>query len=104
MLIVLSPAKTLDLETPPSTTLQSRPEFIAHSARLIDTLRAFSADQVGHLMDISSALSTLNVARYAAVKAIANPEKLKAFTVAGYAFDEHDSDQTTWLFRRRVEP
>jgi uncharacterized protein len=44
------------------------------------------------------------LARYAAAKAITDPEKLKAFTVAGYAFEKYTSDQKTWIFQRRVEP
>lgn len=65
MLIVLSPAKSLDLETPPSTQLHTRPDFLDHSAQLIERLRTFSPAEVGELMDLSDALSALNVARYA---------------------------------------
>jgi cytoplasmic iron level regulating protein YaaA (DUF328/UPF0246 family) len=65
MLIVLSPAKSLDLETPPTTTLHSKPDFLEHSAQLIEHLRKFSPAEVGSLMDISDSLSALNVARYA---------------------------------------
>ncbi|NRR33716.1 peroxide stress protein YaaA [Oxalobacteraceae bacterium] len=65
MLIVLSPAKSLDLETPPTTTLQTQADFLDHSAQLIERLREFSPAEVGSLMDISDALSSLNVARYA---------------------------------------
>ena len=65
MLIVLSPAKSLDLETPPTTTLHSTPDFLDHSAQLIERMRQFSPSEVGSLMGISDALSALNVARYA---------------------------------------
>ena len=65
MLIVLSPAKSLDLETPPTTSLHSTPDFLDHSAQLIERMRQFSPAEVGSLMDISDALSSLNVARYA---------------------------------------
>ncbi|MCC7644382.1 MULTISPECIES: peroxide stress protein YaaA [unclassified Janthinobacterium] len=65
MLIVLSPAKSLDLETPPTTSLHSTPDFLAHSAQLIARMRQFSPAEVGSLMGISDALSALNVARYA---------------------------------------
>lgn len=65
MLIVLSPAKSLDLYTPPTTKLHTTPDFIDHSAQLIEVLRGYSPAQVGELMDISDALSVLNVARYA---------------------------------------
>ncbi|MFA9217508.1 MAG: peroxide stress protein YaaA [Sphingomonadaceae bacterium] len=65
MLIVLSPAKSLDLETPPTTKLSSQPAFLDHSTQLIERLRAFSPAELGQLMDLSDALSTLNVTRYA---------------------------------------
>jgi uncharacterized protein len=65
MLIVLSPAKSLDLETPATTTLHTTPDFLDHSARLIERLRQFSPAEVGSLMTISDALASLNVARYA---------------------------------------
>ncbi|RFP13800.1 MULTISPECIES: peroxide stress protein YaaA [unclassified Duganella] len=65
MLIVLSPAKSLDLETPPTTKLHSQPDFLDHSAQLIARLREFSPVQIGELMDLSDNLSALNVARYA---------------------------------------
>lgn len=65
MLIVLSPAKSLDLETPVTTKLVSQPDFLDQSALLIDRLREFSPHQVGELMDLSDKLASLNVGRYA---------------------------------------
>ncbi|OYO27990.1 peroxide stress protein YaaA [Janthinobacterium sp. PC23-8] len=65
MLIVLSPAKSLDLETPPTTSLHSTPDFLDYSAQLIERMRQFSPAEVGSLMGISDALASLNVARYA---------------------------------------
>ena len=65
MLIVLSPAKSLDFETPPTTKLQSTPDFLDRSSQLIDVLRGYSPLQLGALMDLSDTLSALNVARYA---------------------------------------
>ncbi len=65
MLIVLSPAKSLDLETPPTTKLHTKPAFLDRSADLIDVLRGYSPGQLSELMGISDALSVLNVGRYA---------------------------------------
>jgi cytoplasmic iron level regulating protein YaaA (DUF328/UPF0246 family) len=65
MLIVLSPAKSLDLDTPVTTNIRTEPDFLDHSAQLIERLRQFSPAQLGQLMDLSDALSTLNVTRYA---------------------------------------
>ncbi|MFC0251725.1 peroxide stress protein YaaA [Massilia consociata] len=65
MLIVLSPAKSLDLESPSTTSHHSTPEFIGHAAELIAVLRQYSPGQIAELMDLSDALSVLNVSRYA---------------------------------------
>jgi cytoplasmic iron level regulating protein YaaA (DUF328/UPF0246 family) len=65
MLIVLSPAKTLDYETPPTTAAHTVPDFIPHSAQLVDILKRHSPAQIGELMSISDALATLNANRFA---------------------------------------
>ncbi|GGI16494.1 peroxide stress protein YaaA [Oxalicibacterium faecigallinarum] len=65
MLIVLSPAKTLDYDTPAHTDVSTKPDFIKRSAELIDILRQHSPSQIGSLMKISDQLATLNVNRYA---------------------------------------
>lgn len=69
MLFLLSPAKTLDYETPvPAsvTRLATEPLNIDRAAELITTLRRQSAAQVARLMDLSPKLAQLNVDRYAA--------------------------------------
>ncbi|NEX59812.1 peroxide stress protein YaaA [Noviherbaspirillum galbum] len=65
MLIVLSPAKTLDYDTPPVTDEKTLPEFIPQAAELIEVLRKLSAADVASLMDVSDSIATLNVARFA---------------------------------------
>lgn len=65
MLIVLSPAKTLDYETPLTTTSNAKPDFRKQSAELIEVLRTLSPAEIGSLMTISDPLAALNVARYA---------------------------------------
>jgi cytoplasmic iron level regulating protein YaaA (DUF328/UPF0246 family) len=69
MLFLLSPAKTLDYETPaPADVLAraTRPAFAARAAALVEVLRAKTPAQVASLMSLSDALAQLNVARYAA--------------------------------------
>jgi cytoplasmic iron level regulating protein YaaA (DUF328/UPF0246 family) len=65
MLIVLSPAKSLDFETRPTTKLTTTPDMLERSSALIDVLRGYSPGQLAELMDLSDSLSVLNVARYA---------------------------------------
>lgn len=66
MLIVLSPAKTLDFTTPPNTDKHSLPQFLGRSAELIKILRRYAPAQIASLMRISDPLAALNAERYAA--------------------------------------
>jgi cytoplasmic iron level regulating protein YaaA (DUF328/UPF0246 family) len=65
MLMVLSPAKTLDYESPLTTDVHTLPDFIPRSAELITTLRDKSPSEISSLMQISDPLAQLNVSRYA---------------------------------------
>ena len=65
MLIVLSPAKSLDLDTPSPTQEHTLPDFAKRAAALVKVLRKLSPGQVGELMHLSDPLSVLNVGRYA---------------------------------------
>jgi cytoplasmic iron level regulating protein YaaA (DUF328/UPF0246 family) len=66
MLFVLSPAKSLDYDTPAGDVPHTQPLFTRQSAELIEVLRQKSPQQIAELMHLSDALSSLNVARYAA--------------------------------------
>ncbi|MBK4736247.1 peroxide stress protein YaaA [Noviherbaspirillum pedocola] len=66
MLIVLSPAKSLDYASPVTAELHTTPDFIDESAALIDVLRRHSPAQIASLMKISDPLAALNHERYAA--------------------------------------
>lgn len=63
MLMVISPAKTLDFDTPPSTSTHTQPDFLEHSQQLIDTLRELNPPALEQLMSISPALASLNFGR-----------------------------------------
>jgi uncharacterized protein len=69
MLFLLSPAKSLDYETPvPQALAQvaTRPEFVDRAAELIDILKPQTPRQIAALMDLSDPLAQLNVARFGA--------------------------------------
>ena len=66
MLFLLSPAKSLDYETPARVTAQGVPAFVGRSAELIGLLRQRTPDDIGRLMSISPTLAELNAARYRA--------------------------------------
>ena len=64
MLILISPAKTLDFETPAPTKLFSQSDMLPESERLIDILSTKSPADIEKLMKISAKLAELNVERY----------------------------------------
>lgn len=64
MLIVISPAKTLDFETAPTTKQFTQPELLKESRKLISDLKKLSPAQVSSLMKISDKLGTLNYLRF----------------------------------------
>nr|WP_298965085.1 peroxide stress protein YaaA [uncultured Halomonas sp.] len=64
MLSVISPAKTLDFETPSTTKQVTQPAFLEQSQVLIDILRDYSPQQISELMGISDKLAGLNAARF----------------------------------------
>ncbi|GKS75651.1 peroxide stress protein YaaA [Acidovorax sp. SUPP950] len=67
MLFLLSPAKSLDYDTPlPEGVGHTLPQFVPQSTRLIEVLRQKSPQDVAALMGVSDPLAALNVARYAA--------------------------------------
>jgi len=69
MLILLSPAKSLDYETPVPAAVARKataPLFVDEASALIAVMRKKKPAQVAGLMDLSDKLAQLNVARYAA--------------------------------------
>lgn len=64
MIVVLSPAKSLDYESPLPTDKHSQPQFIKHASELIQELKPMSPAQLSDLMSISDNLAVLNATRY----------------------------------------
>lgn len=64
MLMLISPAKSLDMDSPSPIVDYSQCDFLAQSQLLIEQLRALSVDDIAQLMDLSAKLATLNVQRY----------------------------------------
>lgn len=62
--MVISPAKTLDFETPAKTKVSTQPDFLDQSQLLIDQLRELSPSDISGLMSISDKLGNLNFDRF----------------------------------------
>ncbi len=64
MLLVISPAKTLDYTTPVQTKLSSQASFLDNAELLISHMRQFSAPEISRLMKVSTKIAELNFDRY----------------------------------------
>jgi len=64
MLTIISPAKTLDYDTPAPIRDYSIPSFLNNSQQLIDVLHSMTAEEIGLMMKISPRLAELNTDRF----------------------------------------
>lgn len=64
MLILISPAKTLDYQSPLTTTRYTLPELLDNSQQLIHEARKLTPPQISSLMRISDKLAGINAARF----------------------------------------
>ena len=64
MIIVLSPAKTLDFESPAVHSTCTTPDFLPFSRDLVSGLKELSSEEIAELMGISTKLAELNKDRF----------------------------------------
>jgi cytoplasmic iron level regulating protein YaaA (DUF328/UPF0246 family) len=64
MLLVLSPSKTLDYETPIAFKEYTQPLFLKDSEKLVAKLRTMNKSEIAELMELSDRLAELNVQRF----------------------------------------
>ena len=104
MLFLLSPAKSLDFDTPSGHVPHTQPMFVPQAAALIELLRQKSPQDIASLMILSDALAGLNVARYQAwqPKFTAKNAKQAVLAFNGDVYDGLDArtlgaDHLAWL-------
>ncbi|MEL4409662.1 peroxide stress protein YaaA [Shewanella algae] len=83
MLILVSPAKTLDYDNPAAVSEYSLPQFLEHSSELIQVCRDLTPANIASLMKVSDKIAGLNAARFAEWQPDFTPENAKQ---ALYAF------------------
>jgi len=64
MLTVISPAKTLDFDTAPTTRRATQPEFLEQASALVDDARSLSPEDISGLMGVSDSIAQLNHSRF----------------------------------------
>ena len=77
MLSIISPAKTLDFETPTVTDEFTQPAYLTQSRKLVRRLRELSAPQIGKLMNVSDELAELNHRRFRRWKTPFRPDNAR---------------------------
>lgn len=82
MLIVISPAKTLDYDTPPKTKTFTIPDYLEDSQILIDRARHYSALDIAELMQVSMKIAELNFDRFEQWHTPFTPENAKQAVLA----------------------
>lgn len=63
MKIIISPAKSLDFETPVATSLHTQPQFLEDSIKLNKKLKTLSRKKIAEFMSVSKDLAALNYER-----------------------------------------
>lgn len=104
MIFLLSPAKSLDYETPvPFELMAHKPLYMRPAGQLIEILKAKTPAQIATMMDLSDKLSALNVSRYQAWKSTATAKNAKQAILAfdGDVYDglnakSLSADQLMW--------
>ena len=93
MKYLISPAKTLDLDSALPTTNKTEPTFLDQAQTLIETIRPYSPADIASLMKLSDKLATLNVERYQAWQKSHNAENSRPamFTFMGDVYTGLDA-------------
>lgn len=64
MLTIISPAKTLDYQSPLITSDYSKPQFMPETQQLVEVCKKLSANELAKLMSISPKLAEVNYQRF----------------------------------------
>jgi len=81
MIVLLSPAKTLDYSTA-SYDFHSKPRMLKDSAILVDSLKQKSSEEIQKLMSVSVKIADLNVDRFQSFKTPFNTKNAKPSVLA----------------------
>ncbi|MCZ4336255.1 peroxide stress protein YaaA [Shewanella colwelliana] len=94
MLILVSPAKTLDYDSPASTQAYTVPDLLQHSQELIEVCRELTPADIASLMKVSDKIAGLNAARFASWQPdfTLNNAKQALFAFRGDVYTGLDAD------------
>jgi cytoplasmic iron level regulating protein YaaA (DUF328/UPF0246 family) len=97
MIIVISPAKSLDMEKSVPVETSQQPRLLDESRLLIEQLKGLEVSTIKDLMSISDKLAQLNVERYQEWKMPFSEDTAKAsiFAFQGDVYQGFDADSMT---------
>jgi len=101
MLIVISPAKSLDFKTPSVISNYTIPEILTESEKLVSRLKTMSPKQLSTLMGISADLGELNFKRYQEWQLPFIPENAKQAVLA-FSGDVYQGLQAATLSEEKL--
>jgi cytoplasmic iron level regulating protein YaaA (DUF328/UPF0246 family) len=102
MLIVISPAKSLDFKTPPVISDFTNPELLGESEKLVGRLKTMSPKKLSDLMGISKDLGELNFQRFQSWHVPFTPENAKQAILA-FSGDVYQGLNAATLSKEKLE-
>ena len=90
MLVILSPAKTMDMSVVEQEFPGTTPEYTAEAEYLAEQMRRFSESQLEKMLKISPKLAAENYERYQRFGSLSNPRKQALFAYNGSVFKAID--------------
>ncbi|MFT5788180.1 MAG: cytoplasmic iron level regulating protein YaaA (DUF328/UPF0246 family) [Shewanella sp.] len=105
MLILVSPAKTLDFENPAGTESYSMPTLLSQSELLIDVCRKLTPSDIASLMKVSDKIAGLNAARFGSWQPDFTPENAKQaiFAFRGDVYTGLEADTLSELGLQKAQ-
>ena len=100
MIILLSPAKTLDYETPSINISHTIPNLLSNSKKLINNLKEKKPEEISNLMNLSDKLASLNSDRYKSWKGLKEKSEnsKQAIFVLGFHFSTYQKNGIMFVF------
>ena len=90
MLVILSPAKTMDMSVVEQEFPGTTPEYTAEAEYLAEQMRRFSESQLEKMLKISPKLAAENYERYQRFGSLSNPRKQALLAYNGSVFKAID--------------
>ena len=91
MIILISPAKRLNLKDTIQSNIKTKPIFIDDAEKIVKQLRTKTSRQIGQLMGISENLANLNLQRFAEWSKNKNESRQAIFTFDGDVYSGLDA-------------